>query len=191
MDQLFTERIEKIRKYFSQNKRLPSYQELADMFSIKSKGAVYKYVQKFIDAGLVEKDENGTLIPTTDLFGLRVLGNIQAGFPVDVEEEFTDTISLDQFLIDRPEATYMLRVDGDSMIEAGIVPGDLVVVDRGRSPLEHDIVVAEVDGEWTLKYLIKERGKTVLRPANKEYPDIRPQTSLKIGGVVTSVVRKY
>lgn len=77
------------------------------------------------------------------------------------------------------------------MCDAGIIPGDMVIVDRGRTPKNGDIVIAEVDGEWTMKYL-KKRGEIVaLIPANPKYKPIRPRNELKIAGVVTAVVRKY
>lgn len=86
----------------------------------------------------------------------------------------------------------MLTVSGDSMIDAGIQPGDLVLIEKGRNPKSNDIVIAQVDGEWTLKYYIKDRKDGVrLEPANKKYQTIIPKQSLVIGGVVRAVVRRY
>lgn len=94
-------------------------------------------------------------------------------------------------MIARPEASFLLQVSGDSMNGAGIVEGDLVIVERGREPKGGDIVIAEVDGEWTMKHFRRE-GKTVLlEAANPKYPPIRPREELKLGGVVTAVIRKY
>jgi len=84
-----------------------------------------------------------------------------------------------------------LKADGDSMTGAGIMPGDLVLVERGREPKTGDIVIAEVDGSWTMKYFHK-RGKEIyLEAANPKYPRIKPQSEMRLGGVVTAVVRKY
>ncbi len=77
------------------------------------------------------------------------------------------------------------------MIDAGIIEGDMVVVDRKRTPKLRDIVVAEVDGEWTMKYYLKKGSTVFLRAANKKYPDIHPKDELKIAGTVSSVIRKY
>lgn len=178
-------------KYFQRHKRLPSYAEMMELFGFKSKNAVAKVVQKLIEAELVQKDDNNKLIALPKLFGAQLLGSVQAGFPTHAEEEQGEAISLDEYLIGKHEQTYLLEVNGDSMIEAGINEGDLVIVEQGATPREHDIVVAEVDGDWTLKYYIKEKGRVILRPANKDYRDIIPQSELKIGGVVTGVVRKY
>ena len=72
-----------------------------------------------------------------------------------------------------------------------IVPGDMVIVQRGKEPRVGDIVIAQVDNEWTMKYYIKEGKKIILRPGNKKFKDIRADQELQIGGVVTSVIRKY
>ena len=77
------------------------------------------------------------------------------------------------------------------MSEAGILPGDMVLVDKGEQPKSGDIVIAEVDGEWTMKYLKKRGDNVVLVPANTKYQPIRPKKELKIAGIVTAVVRKY
>ena len=100
-------------------------------------------------------------------------------------------MSLDEYLVNRPDATFMLTVSGDSMIEAGIHPGDIVLVEKGCTPANGDIVIAQVDGEWTMKYYMKDRDSVRLEPANRKYETIVPKLSLIIGGVVKSLVRKY
>jgi len=100
-------------------------------------------------------------------------------------------MSLDEFLIKKPEATYMLTVSGDSMIDAGIHPGDLVLVERGATPKNRDIVIAQVDDAWTLKYFIKDERGVRLEPANQKYAAIIPSRSLVIGGVIRTVIRRY
>ena len=121
----------------------------------------------------------------------RVLGLVEAGFPSPAEEELRDTLSLDEFLIQNPDACFLLKVSGDSMTGAGILPGDLVIVDRGQTGKSGDIVIAEVDGEWTMKYLKKSGDSVYLVPANPSYKPVKPKHELKIAGVVTAVVRKY
>lgn len=188
---IYEQRKKKLLRYYRENHALPTYDELVDLFGVKSKGSIHKYVQKFIEDGLIGKNETGKLIPTSKLYGLRVLGSVQAGFPSPAEEELADTMSLDQYLIDNPTASYILQVSGDSMIDAGIVEGDMVVVDRSKSANSGDIVIANVDNDWTMKYYMKRGPKIFLRAANKKYPDIHPEIELKIGGVVTAVIRKY
>ena len=130
-------------------------------------------------------------VPIDGHHAYSVLGLVEAGFPSPAEEELRDTLSLDEFLVSNPDASFLLKVSGDSMIGAGILPGDLVIVDRGQTAKSGDIVIAEVDGEWTMKFLKKSGDAVYLVPANPKYKPIRPQYELKITGVVTAVVRKY
>lgn len=191
-DKLYQERKKKLISYFKKFKQVPSYDEIVKLFNLKSKGSLHRYMQRFIEEGIIKKEANGRLTATEGMYGLRVLGTVQAGFPTTAEENLsTTTMSLDQWLIRNPEATYLLTVSGDSMIDAGIMEGDMVIVDRSRAPKTGDIIIAEVDHEWTIKYYIKRGEKIFLRPANKNYPDIHPRSELKIAGTVASVIRKY
>lgn len=187
--------MEKYRKaiisFYRKSRRMPSYSELAALLGFRSKNAAYKLIDKFIAAGLVAKDSRGKIIPKKIFGGTRLLGTVEAGFPSPAEEELIDTITLDEYLIKNREATYMLKVSGDSMIDAGIRPGDIVLVERNKSAKDGDIVIAEVDGGWTMKYLQKSGNKIILLPGNKKYKPIIPESELKIAAVVTAVVRKY
>jgi len=185
------EKISKLRIFVGREKRMPGYNEMLKLFGYRSKNAVFGLVQRLHEQGYISKTGR-KIAPTGKLVGaVRLLGAVPAGFPSPAEEELLDTLSLDEFLVKKPEATFMLRVTGDSMIEAGIHPGDLVLVEKGSIPRNHDIVVAQVDGEWTLKYFIKDASGVRLEAANRKYPPLRPKTSLEIGGVVRTVIRKY
>jgi repressor LexA len=187
-----SEKINQLRLFHGQEGRAPSYSEMAELFGYQSKNAVYGPVNKLLKLGYLEKSRNGRLVLTSKIIGsTKLLGSVQAGFPSPAEEELVDTINLDQYLVRRPEATYLLTVSGDSMIEAGIQPGDLVLVEKGGVPKKNDIVIAQVDGEWTMKYFGKDRTGVYLDPANAGYTRIRPERSLTIGGIVKAVVRKY
>jgi len=180
-----------IRDFHIAHKRLPTYSELLKVFGLKSKNAVYKRIRRLEAAGFLKKDSTGRIVPGKILHPLRVLGLVQAGFPSPAEEELVDTMSLDEYLISNPQATYLLKVEGDSMLDAGIHSGDLVLVEKGLSPKTGDIVVAQVDGRWTLKYFEKNAKTYILRSGNKKYPDIIPQIELIIAGVVVANIRKY
>lgn len=185
------EKVGRLRSFVLKHKRLPGYREMLKLFSYRSKNAVHGLLLKLVDHGYIEK-ERGRISFTGKLTGsIRILGSVQAGFPSPAEEELLDTLSLDEFLVERPDATFMLKVSGDSMIEAGIHPGDLVLVEKGTAPRTNDIVVAQVDGEWTIKYFVKDKTGVRLEPANKKYKTIQPKNSLEIGGVVRTVIRKY
>ncbi len=98
-------------------------------------------------------------------------------------------MNLEAYLVRKPEATYLLRVRGDSMVDAGIMPGDLVLVERGAEPHEGDIVIAQIDGEWTLKYFRRHGGQVYLQPANGRYQPLYAKEELKIAAVVKAVIR--
>lgn len=186
------EKLGRLRSFYQREQRAPSFSEMADLFGYASKNAVYAPVQRLIQLGYLSRSANGRIGFTPKMISrVSVLGTVQAGFPSPAEEELLDTISLDEFLIRRPEATYMLTVSGDSMIGAGIHPGDLVLVEKGGMPKKQDIVIAQVDGEWTMKYFGKDRKGVYLDPANPLYSRIRPGSSMAIGGIVRAVVRKY
>ncbi len=184
-------RIRKIARFYNQKGRMPSYSEIAEITGFQSKNAVYKLVNKLEKLKVLERDDKGRLIALSIAAPVKLLGTVEAGFPSPAEEELADSLSLDDLLIQNPEATFLLKVSGDSMSEAGILPRDMVLVDKGEQAKSGDIVIAEVDGEWTMKYL-KKRGESVaLVPANPNYQPIKPKKELKIAGVVTAVVRKY
>lgn len=184
-------RIRDISLFYREKGRMPSFSEIGELTGLQSKNAVSKLVDKLGHLKVVEKDEKGRLIPRSIAAPVRILGSVEAGFPSPAEEELADTLSLDDLLIENPDATFLLRVSGDSMSEAGILPGDMVIVDRGQTPKSGDIVIAEVDGQWTMKYLRKRGESVTLIPANPNYKPIKPKNELKIAGVVTAVVRKY
>jgi len=184
-------RIRDISRFYYQKGRMPSFSEIGEIVGMSSKNAVYKLVNRLEQLKVLERDRKGKLIPRSIAAPVKMLGTVEAGFPSPAEEELVDTLSLDDLLIQNPEATFLLKVSGDSMSGAGILPGDMVLVDKGETPKSGDIVIAEVDGEWTMKYL-KKRGESVaLMPANPKYQPIRPKKELKIAGVVTAVLRKY
>ena len=123
---------------------------------------------------------------------IRKLGVIEAGFPSPAEEELLDTMTLDEWLIKRREATYMLEVKGLSMMNAGILPGDTALVERGRDPKHGDIVIACVDGKWTMKYYhILADKQIVLVPANPKFAPIYPLEELRVEAIVVAIIRKY
>jgi len=181
----------KLKSFYSQNKRMPSYSEMMKLFGFKSKNAIFKIVDKLVEAGIVAKDHLGRLVPSSSFGEIPMLGLVKAGFPSSVEEELTDTLDLDDFLVGKKELTYMLEVDGDSMIDAHIEEGDHVLVERTNTAKDMEIVIAEVDGDFTMKYLRKEGNKVWLEPANKNLKPIYPEQSLNVIAVVKAVIRKY
>ncbi len=181
----------KIISFYKRTKRMPSYAEIMTLVGFKSKNAVYKLVNKLVGEGVLDKDSRGRLVPNKLIGEVPMLGLVEAGFPTVAEETNLDTLSIDEYLINDKDKTYLLEVKGDSMIDAGIQEGDLVVAERTSNPKEGDIVIAEVDGGWTMKYFRRKGTQVFLEPANKKYKPIYPEYDIKIAAVVTGVVRKY
>lgn len=120
---------------------------------------------------------------------------IKAGFPSPAEDYRCDTLDFNRDMIRHPEATFYGRVDGDSMIEAGVGDGDIAVIDRSLEPADGDMVVAYVNEEFTLKFLDlshKAEGYIELRPANAKYKPIRIDYSddFEVWGVVVWTIRR-
>ena len=120
---------------------------------------------------------------------------IKAGFPSPADDYLQDSIDFNRDLIKHPEATFYGRVDGDSMMDAGISDGDIAVIDRALEPSDGDIVVAYINNEFTIKYLDlkhKKDGYIELRPANKDYKPIRidEYDDFEVWGVVVWIIKK-
>jgi DNA polymerase V len=118
---------------------------------------------------------------------------VPAGFPSPADDHAEKRLDLNEYLIDQSEATFFVRIKGDSMIDAGILDNDIVIVDRSKSAAINDIVLASIDGEFTVKVLAKNSEGPYLMPANKEYKPIhiKPDSEFEIWGVVTGSVRKF
>ena len=191
-DMKLADKIRTLRQFWRQERRAPTYAEMLDVFGYKSKNAVFGLLKKLGEMGYVSKDENGRIAFLPKMTGtVRILGSVAAGFPTQEEQQDAEAITLDDYLVKNPDNTFMLTVRGDSMIDAGILPGDIVLVEKGPQPNMNDIVVARVDDEWTLKYFMRDAAGVRLDPANPKYKFIRPRHSLEIGGIVRAVIRKY
>lgn len=188
---MFHEYKDKVMGFYQRNKRMPSYAEIMKLVGFKSKNAVAKLIDKMIDDGVVTKDSSGRLIPSRMLGEIPMLGLVEAGFPTAAEESVSDTMSIDEYLIEKKESSYILEVKGDSMIDAGICEGDLVIAERTEHAREGDIVIAEMDGGWTMKYFRKKNGRPYLEAANKDFKPMYPTEDLRIAAVVKGIIRKY
>ncbi|MGB0935458.1 MAG: LexA family protein [Alphaproteobacteria bacterium] len=115
---------------------------------------------------------------------------VAAGFPSPAEDYAEGRLDLNEHLLHNPEATFFVRVSGDSMIGAGIHPDDLLIVDRSISPTPGRIVIAVINGELTVKRLFRDSGKLCLMPENPDYPaiEITEEMDFMIWGVVTNVI---
>ena len=121
---------------------------------------------------------------------------IQAGFPSPAQDYIDRSLDFNRELIEHPSATFYAKVVGLSMIEAGITEGDIVVIDRAVDPQQNDIVVAFINGEFTMKYIdFSERNKNRiwLRPGNPDFPAIKvtADEDFRVWGVVVKVIKSF
>jgi repressor LexA len=181
----------KIISFYRANKRMPVYTEIMKLVGFKSKNAVSKLIHKLIDEGVLDKDSSGHLIPNKLIGEVPLLGLVEAGFPTVAEESLLDTMNIDDYLIKNKDFSYLLQVKGDSMIDAGIREGDMVIAEKKGEPRDGDIVIALVDGGWTMKYYRNRKGKVYLEPANKDFKPIYPESELEVAAIVKGVIRKY
>ena len=116
---------------------------------------------------------------------------VQAGFPSPADDYLDKVIDLNELLIKKPAATILMRVAGDSMKDAGITEGDILVVDKSLNAIHDSIVVAILDGEFTVKRLLILGGKPFLKAENKAYPiiDVSKYLDFEISGVVSYVIK--
>lgn len=183
---------DKILSFYRSNRRMPGYNEIMKLVGFKSKNAVYKLINKLVDDQVLDKDSNGKLTPLKIFGETPLLGLVEAGIPTTVDQDDTESVNIGEYLIgNNKRSTYLLEVKGDSMIDEGIREGDLVLVERRGDPKDGDIVIAEVDGGWTMKYFKKKGNLVYLKPANKNYSPIYPQYDLKVAAIVRGVIRKY
>ncbi|HPC85167.1 MAG TPA: S24 family peptidase [Smithellaceae bacterium] len=122
---------------------------------------------------------------------LPVSGEVCAGFPSPAEEELRGHLSFDEYLVAHPESSFLISVTGDSMAGAGIMDKDWLIIEKDRQPKNGDIILAEADGAWTIKYCRKKGNRITLETAGGGDPPMVPREELRIAGVVTALVRKY
>lgn len=183
--------LSQLRDYYATHKVLPPYSTLMQLVGFRSKSPVAALVGRLKLAGFLESTPDKRLRPGKRFFERPIYESVRAGFPSPAADAQHDALTIDDYLVNHPSQTVLVTVKGDSMIGAGIHSGDVVVVEKGIPAKIGDIVIALVDTEFTLKYLDKENGKYVLRPANLAYPLIHPRGELEIFGVVVGQFRKY
>lgn len=181
----------KLRDYYANTGVLPPYSGIAKLVGMRSKGAVSAMVKRLAGAGYLVMMPDRRIQPQKPFFERELLDSIQAGLPQAANDTLAESFSIDEYLINSPSRTILLTVKGDSMAGAGLMPGDVVIVKKGAPATVGSIVVAIVDGEYTVKYLEADNGQYYLRPANKAYPDIHARDHLEIFGLVVGSFRKY
>ncbi|HEY8278424.1 MAG TPA: transcriptional repressor LexA [Bdellovibrionota bacterium] len=184
--------LEFLQRFIQENGYAPSYQEIADAFGLSSRSTAQKYVERLRDAGYLDMEANskrGVQLKQSGIH-LPLLGRVAAGKPIEyhMHQEFVEVPSS---FVKIDAEHFCLVVQGDSMIEAGILDGDYAVIRRQEHADNGTIVVAAVDGQATLKTLQRKKGRVELHAANPKYAPlvIMPPVQLRIEGVLTGVLR--
>lgn len=185
-------KLERLRDYFAAHQALPSFSKAAQLLSYRSTSAVSAFVRRLKRQSFLSATPEGRLLPGRRFFERTVADpKIPAGKPTVGIDLGGHPTFIDQELVRHPSRTLLMRVDGDSMIGAGLLPGDTVVVERNAVPEVGAIVVAQIDGELTIKQLARDRQGYYLRPANPKHDDIRPKTGIEVLGVVVGLYRRF
>jgi repressor LexA len=186
-----TEYLGKLQDYYAHHRVLPSFTSVAKLVGLRSTSAVAAMVNRMKVVGVLDQTPDRRLQPGKRFFEREIADTVRAGVPQPANDVPHDVVSIDDFLIQRPSRTELLTIKGDSMIEAGLLPGDVVIVERDTPTMPGDIVVAIVDNEYTVKYLAREKKEFYLKPGNKDYPLIRPKVDWRLYGRVVGCYRKY
>lgn len=185
------EYLEKLKQYFYKHGILPNFDTVKDLLALKSKGSVTKFFNKLLEKGLLTKDWN-KYFPTEKFLSIPMFESVKAWFPSPASDDMRYDLNIHNFLVKNPNSTILLRVKGDSMIWEWIWEWDIVVVDKSLKYKVWDIVIAIVDWEFTMKFLMKDAWwKAYLKAANNNYDDIYPREQLEIFWVVVWAFRKY
>ncbi len=181
---------EKLKSLYGKDP-LPSFERIALDFGFKHKNSVWQYFNKLKEVGFINNIGEKFFIKPDQFGAVMFATPVKAGFPSPAEDYIERRVSLDsEFRLDSP-STFIFTVKGDSMIDAGIFEGDMVIIKRKSDPNNGDIVLANVDGEYTLKFFRKKGQEIYLEPANQNYDIIKARDSMEIFGIVTGSVRKF
>lgn len=182
-----------LRDHFAAHQSLPPYSELGEVLGFSGKAGAYKLAQRLLVSGYLKNVPGGRLAPTNRFFERPHLDDKLGAGAIEVESWSggVDEHELDRLLVEHPSRTVLIQIRGDSMVEAGVLDGDIAVVERTDTGISGDFVAAIVDGQCTVKELRFERSKPILVPHNKNHPTIQPREDLQILGVVRGIIRRY
>ncbi|GAB4341015.1 MAG: transcriptional repressor LexA [Calditrichia bacterium] len=191
--------LEFIAEYIGEHNFAPTYQEIADAFGMASKQGAVRHLAALERKGYIERSDatarsiritHPEYMPSSgELLQIPLVGRVSAGYPILAEENIEEYVMLPRTLVRSEGRYFALRVHGDSMVNAGIYDGDLVVVQSTAVAKNGDIVVALLGDEVTVKRLVDSGGIRYLKAENPAYPNIDPQEPWTIQGRVVSLIR--
>jgi len=203
MSKLLTDRqkqiLEIIVDHIKEKSYAPTYQELANILNIKSKYAILKHIDSLVAKGYIEKDSSARALriihpdylpATNDNYDVPLVGRVAAGYPILAQENVERYVSIPRAMIKAEGRYFALKVRGDSMVNAGILEDDLVIVRSESQAYSKEIIVALIEDDVTVKRLIKKDGVTYLKAENDAYKDIYPSGEWTIQGKVVGLIRE-
>ena len=184
------EYLRKLQDYYARHQVFPSYAAIGRIVGLNSTSSVSALLRRLGASGYLEAKER-RLRPGARFFERpMVQSHVAAGLPAMAFDAYPEGLAIDAHLVRHPSRTFLVTIKGDSMTEAGLLPGDTLIVERANVASLGEIVVAMVEGAYTVKRLARENRRFVLQPQNPRYPVLRPEPLQIIGRVVGSF-RKY
>lgn len=185
--------LRRLRDLYARIGCIPSYSQIATHLGFKAKNAAFKLVARLVASGHLTKGPGGRLVPDIAFFAFELSDDeVRAGFGSEGSATgLMQSQAIDQLLISKPSKTVLVSLRGDSMVDAGILNGDIAVVQTDLQSVSGDIVVADIDGSITVKELQITQGRPRLVPHNASIQAQTPRNSLKVIGVVRGIVRRY
>lgn len=182
----------RLRSYYKRHKAIPTMATISGVVGLSSTSSVFALVGRLTDAGFLQRTPDRRIAPGKRFFERQLVSSVRAGTPQEATQEAPEGLAIDDWLVESPNRTVLLKVRGDSMKDAGLLEGDLVLVLKGAPAKAGDIVVAIVDDAFTVKELAQDkRSGFFLKPANPAYEPIRPKGQLELYGRVVGAIRKY
>ena len=198
---MLTERQRNVLEFIQSEQRekgvTPSTREIQGHFGLASQTSVMQYLAVLERKGFIDRHARKaraliTPVQKVRITDIPIYGQIPAGMATLTEQTIEGHVSLDARSVNASKngRTFALRVRGDSMIDAHILDGDIVILEDRKDVHNGDIVAALIDGETTLKRYVMEHGRPYLKAENPLYPDLTPARELRVQGVMVSLVRK-
>lgn len=187
----YESQLQKLRIHYRKFGNLPTYEKMREIFGCKSKSTAFYTINRLIASGFLRRNKQ-KLMPGPNFEEMSFFNSVKAGFPGPAEEEANDHMSLDRYLVEQPNSTVFVRVKGESMKNAGILNGDIAIVERSAEARLGQMIVVNLEGELAVKILKKQGNHFFLESANPKYPSLplEDYVTNNMVGVVKGIARK-
>lgn len=200
--------LRKIKTFFQEEGYFPSVRELNQILRVNSSNTIFTHIRALVKKGFLKKNKKGKIMAITEesndftdnlpvQTGLGAISipyfsyGVPAGFQAPAEDEGREILTVDQYLIKNPNNTFALKVSGDSMEKAGIMQGDLLLVEKRSDARTGQIIVAHLPSGFTVKRLIEEDGVKYLKAESRTRYQIKMEEGTEVWGIVIGIIRKY